>query len=91
MDFPEIYFDGYQIIYFTNGDIKQIFPDKSKQVYFFNESIIISGNSITYEITTSDVDIKQKNTSFMKYCEYSSVYILNDLKTPSKNINEEQL
>jgi centromere protein J len=37
----EIYFDGYQIIYFTNGDIKQIFPEKTKQVYFFNESKII--------------------------------------------------
>jgi hypothetical protein len=37
----EIYYDGYQIINFTNGDIKQIFPDKTKQVYFFNESKII--------------------------------------------------
>ena len=37
----EIYFDGYQIIYFTNGDIKQIFPEKRKQVYYFNESKII--------------------------------------------------
>ena len=37
----EIYYDGYQIIFFTNGDIKQIFPDKKKQVYFFNESKII--------------------------------------------------
>ena len=37
----EIYYDGYQIIYFTNGDIKQIFPEKEKQVYFFNESKII--------------------------------------------------
>ena len=31
----EIFYDGYQIIYFTNGDIKQIFPDKTKEVYFF--------------------------------------------------------
>ena len=36
----EIYFDGYQIIYFTNGDVKQIYPEKSKQVYYFNESKI---------------------------------------------------
>ena len=36
----EIYYDGYQIIYFTNGDIKQIYPEKSKQVYYFNESKI---------------------------------------------------
>ena len=30
----EIFEDGYQITYFTNKDIKQIYPDK-KEVYFF--------------------------------------------------------
>jgi len=29
----EIYGDEYQIIYFNNGDIKQIFPKENKQIY----------------------------------------------------------
>jgi hypothetical protein len=33
----ETYADGYQIVYFVNGDIKQTFPD-GKIVYFFSEA-----------------------------------------------------
>ena len=33
----EIYNDGYQIVHFVNGDIKQNFPD-GKSVYYFNEA-----------------------------------------------------
>ena len=33
----EIFDDGYYIVYFINGDLKQNFPD-GKNVYFFNES-----------------------------------------------------
>jgi centromere protein J len=27
--------DGYSIIYFANNDIKQVFPEQAKTVYFF--------------------------------------------------------
>ncbi len=33
----ELFDDGYKVVNFNNGDIKQIFPNKSKQVYYFNE------------------------------------------------------
>ena len=33
----EIYEDGYQIVHFMNGDIKQNYPD-GKVIYFFNET-----------------------------------------------------
>ena len=33
----EIFEDGYQIIYFVNGDIKQNYPN-GKSVYFFNQA-----------------------------------------------------
>ena len=41
----EIFDDGYQIVYFINGDIKQIFPNE-KIVYFFNEAKTVQ---ITYK------------------------------------------
>ena len=37
----EIFNDGYQVIHFNNGDIKQIFPGENKQVYFFKEKNIV--------------------------------------------------
>ena len=40
----EIYDDNYEIIYFNNGDIKQIFKDKHKQVYYFNRQKITQTN-----------------------------------------------
>ena len=33
----EIFEDGFQIVNFTNGDLKQIFPD-GKIIYYFKES-----------------------------------------------------
>ena len=40
-DKKEIYGDEYEIIYYSNGDIKQIFKDKNKQVFFFKKQNII--------------------------------------------------
>ena len=37
----EIYGDEYQIIYFNNGDIKQIFPKENKQIYYFQEKEVV--------------------------------------------------
>ena len=37
----ENYGDEYQIIYFTNGDIKQVFVKLNKQVYFFKDKNIV--------------------------------------------------
>ena len=41
----EIFDDGYQIVYFINGDIKQTFPNE-KIVYFFNDAKTVQ---ITYK------------------------------------------
>ena len=37
----EIYGDEYQIIYFNNGDIKQIYPKDNKQIYYFKEKEVV--------------------------------------------------
>lgn len=39
-DRKEIYDDKYEIIYYSNGDISQLFKDKNKQVFFFKKQNI---------------------------------------------------
>ena len=34
----EIFSDGYQLVHFPNGDMKQNFPEEGKVIYFFNET-----------------------------------------------------
>jgi hypothetical protein len=65
-----------RINYKIGNDLKNISNNLETIIYddslLRNESIIISGNSIAYEITTSEVDIKQKNnynTSYIDFCE----------------------
>ena len=39
-DRKEIYDDKYEIVYYSNGDISQLFKDKNKQVFFFKKQNI---------------------------------------------------
>ena len=84
-----VYYDGYQIIYFTNGDIKQLFPDKKKQVYYFNESKIIQ-TTIPDKIQVFKFENGQIEKHYING-DKEIIYPNGNIKKISKDLKEEDI